>query len=118
MLLPRSFVRRPPLAQTLPHCVESGFGVVATFPVVAKQQVLGVYNLFYKEARTTTSEERHMLATLGKHLGAAVAILSPLYVGYFGVRSGVAGFAGESRVWRDLALPLSLPWTDWFAPVT
>jgi len=47
----------------------------ATFPVTAKQQVLGVYNLFYKEARTTTSEERHMLATLGQHLGAAIETL-------------------------------------------
>ena len=43
--------------------------------MTAKQQVLGVYNLFYKEARTTTSEERHMLATLGKHLGAAIETL-------------------------------------------
>ena len=67
--------RRPPLALTLPHCVEAGFGVVATFPVVAKQQVLGVYNLFYREARATTSEERHMLATLGQHLGVAIETL-------------------------------------------
>ena len=67
--------RRPPLALTLPHCVESGFGVVAAFPVVAKQQVLGVYNLFYREARATTSEERHMLATLGQHLGVAIETL-------------------------------------------
>ena len=67
--------KRPPLALTLPHCVEAGFGVVATFPVAAKQQVLGVYNLFYREARTTTSEERHMLATLGQHLGVAIETL-------------------------------------------
>jgi two-component system nitrate/nitrite sensor histidine kinase NarX len=67
--------RRPPLALTLPHCVDAGFGVVATFPVTVKQQVLGVYNLFYRQARTMTTEERHMLATLGQHLGAAIETL-------------------------------------------
>ena len=48
---------------------------MATFPVVAKQQVLGVYNLFYRESRATTNEERHMLATLGQHLGVAIETL-------------------------------------------
>ena len=51
--------KRPPLALTLPHCVDAGFGVVAAFPVTAKQQVLGVYNLFYgrhgrRRARSAT----------------------------------------------------------------
>ncbi len=67
--------RRPSLALTLPHCLEAGFGIVAAFPVAAQQQVLGVYNLFYKDARATTSEERHMLETLGQHLGVAIETL-------------------------------------------
>ena len=64
--------RRLPLTLTLPHCVDAGFRVIAAFPVAAQQQVLGVYNLFHREARETTSEERHMLETLGQHLGVAI----------------------------------------------
>jgi two-component system nitrate/nitrite sensor histidine kinase NarX len=64
--------RRIPITITLPHCREAGFTVVAAVPVAAQRQVLGVFNLFYREPHETGSEERHMLESLGQHLGVAI----------------------------------------------
>jgi two-component system, NarL family, nitrate/nitrite sensor histidine kinase NarX len=60
----------PPLP--LPYCREAGYqGVVAT-PIEAHGEMLGVFTLFFKEPREIGVEERHMLDTLGQHLGAAL----------------------------------------------
>ena len=67
--------RKKPITLTLPHCFEAGFRVVAAVPVAAQRQVLGVFNLFYREPHETSSEERHMLESLGQHLGAAIESL-------------------------------------------
>ena len=64
--------RRKPIVITLPHCFDAGFSVVAAVPVAAQRQVLGVFNLFYREPHETSSEDRHMLETLGQHLGVAI----------------------------------------------
>ena len=66
---------KPPLSVPLPHCREAGFAVVAAFPIAAHHQVLGIYNLFHREAREIASEERHMLESLGQHLGVAIESL-------------------------------------------
>ncbi len=49
--------------------------MVAAVPVAAQRQVLGVFNLFYRDAHETSSEERHMLESLGAHLGGAIESL-------------------------------------------
>jgi two-component system nitrate/nitrite sensor histidine kinase NarX len=67
--------RRVPLSVTLPHCREAGFGTVVAFPIAAQHQVLGIFNLFFAEAREVAAEERHMLESLGQHLGVAVESL-------------------------------------------
>ncbi len=67
--------RTKPITITLPHCVDAGFAVVAAVPVAAQRQVLGVFNLFYKDAHETSSAERHMLESLGQHLGVAIESL-------------------------------------------
>ncbi|MEP7183850.1 MAG: type IV pili methyl-accepting chemotaxis transducer N-terminal domain-containing protein [Betaproteobacteria bacterium] len=67
--------RRLPLTVTLPHCREAGFGTVAAFPIAAQQQVLGIFNLFYRESREVAGEERHMLGSLGQNLGVAIESL-------------------------------------------
>ena len=41
--------KRTPINITLPHCREAGFATVAAFPIAAQQQVLGIFNLFYRE---------------------------------------------------------------------
>lgn len=67
--------RRVPISVTLPHCREAGYGSVAAFPIAAQQQVLGVYTLFFRESRELGSEERHMLESLGQHLGVSIESL-------------------------------------------
>jgi two-component system nitrate/nitrite sensor histidine kinase NarX len=67
--------RKIPITITLPHCLDAGFSAVAAVPVAAQRQVLGVFNLFYRNAHETTSEERHMLESLGQHLGVAIESL-------------------------------------------
>jgi len=67
--------KRIPITLTLPHCREAGFSVVAAVPVAAQRQVLGVFNLFYRDPHETSREERHMLESLGAHLGVAIESL-------------------------------------------
>jgi two-component system nitrate/nitrite sensor histidine kinase NarX len=64
--------RRAPLTITLEHCRNAGYGTVAAIPVAAQHQLLGIYNLFYREPRDIASEDRHMLESLGQHLGVAI----------------------------------------------
>jgi two-component system nitrate/nitrite sensor histidine kinase NarX len=66
---------KPPISVPLPHCREAGFTVVAAFPIAAHHQVLGIYNLFHREAHEIPGEERHMLESLGQHLGVAIESL-------------------------------------------
>jgi two-component system nitrate/nitrite sensor histidine kinase NarX len=67
--------KRPPLSVTLPNCREAGFGTVVALPIAAQHQVLGIFNLFFREAREVAAEERHMLESLGQHLGVAIESL-------------------------------------------
>jgi two-component system nitrate/nitrite sensor histidine kinase NarX len=67
--------RRVPITVTLPHCRDAGYGAVAAFPIAAQHQVLGIFNLFFAEAREISAEERHMLESLGQHLGVAIESL-------------------------------------------
>ena len=67
--------KKRPLTITMPHCREAGFSVLAAVPVAAQRQVLGVFNLFYRDPHETSSEERHMLESLGQHLGIAIESL-------------------------------------------
>ncbi len=67
--------RRPPINITLPHCREAGFVTVAAFPIAAQQQGLGIFNLFYREAREIGSDERHLYESLGQNLGVAIESL-------------------------------------------
>jgi two-component system nitrate/nitrite sensor histidine kinase NarX len=67
--------KRAPINITLPHCREAGFATVAAFPIAAQQQVLGIFNLFYREARDVAGEERHLFESLGQNLGVAIESL-------------------------------------------
>jgi two-component system nitrate/nitrite sensor histidine kinase NarX len=67
--------KKKPITITLPHCLEAGFSVVAAVPVAAQRQVLGVFNLFYRDPHETSTEERHLLESLGQHLGVAIESL-------------------------------------------
>ncbi len=60
------------LPVALPHCREAGFAAVIAVPIEAHGEVLGIFNLFFREPRLVSVDERHLLDTLGQHLGAAV----------------------------------------------
>jgi two-component system nitrate/nitrite sensor histidine kinase NarX len=60
---------RPP---PLPHCRDAGYATVVATPVEAHGEVLGVFNLFFREGHAVRPDERSLLDTLGQHLGAAL----------------------------------------------
>jgi two-component system nitrate/nitrite sensor histidine kinase NarX len=54
------------------YCRDAGYREVVATPIEAHGEVLGIYNLFFREARSMSPDERHVLDTLGQHLGAAL----------------------------------------------
>ena len=54
------------------RCRREGFRTVTAFPISFKEQVLGVFNLYFNVTRQLTDRERHMLESLGQHLGVAI----------------------------------------------
>jgi len=54
------------------RCRREGFRTVTAFPISFKDQVLGVFNLYFNVAQELTDRERHMLESLGQHLGVAI----------------------------------------------
>lgn len=53
-------------------CRRAGYRTVTVFPICFKDQILGVFNLYFHAARELTERERHMLESLGQHLGVAI----------------------------------------------
>jgi two-component system nitrate/nitrite sensor histidine kinase NarX len=54
------------------RCRDAGFATVGVFPIRFRDQSLGVFNLYFRAPRELDAGERHMLETLGQHLGIAV----------------------------------------------
>jgi len=54
------------------RCRREGFRTVTAFPICFKDQVLGIFNLYFNVARELGDRERHMLESLGQHLGVAI----------------------------------------------
>jgi two-component system, NarL family, nitrate/nitrite sensor histidine kinase NarX len=54
------------------RCQREGFGTVTVFPIRFKDQITGVFNLYFKAAHELSTHERHMLESLGQHLGVAI----------------------------------------------
>lgn len=53
-------------------CRRDGFNTVTVFPIRFKDQILGVFNLFFNAQNDFVERERHMLESLGQHLGVAI----------------------------------------------
>lgn len=62
----------PPRGMKLGSCIREGFATATAFSIVHGKQRLGVYNLYYRETHPISSQERHLLETLGQHLGVAI----------------------------------------------
>lgn len=54
------------------HCLNDGFQSLSVFQIMAQDEVLGSFSLHFKTSRKLTVSERHLLETLGKHLGVAL----------------------------------------------
>lgn len=54
------------------RCRREGFATVSVFSIQFKNQVLGVFNLFFRSPREIDASERQMLEALGRHLGVAI----------------------------------------------
>ncbi|NMF99506.1 type IV pili methyl-accepting chemotaxis transducer N-terminal domain-containing protein [Aromatoleum toluolicum] len=63
---------RPDTALDLGACRRAGFKLVSATPIGANQQTLGIYNLYFREARLLGDSERQLLETLGQQLGIAI----------------------------------------------
>lgn len=61
--------RSPP---DLGACRRAGFKLVSATPIGANQQTLGIYNLYFREARLLGDSDRQLLETLGQQLGIAI----------------------------------------------
>lgn len=54
------------------RCQKAGYQTVSVFTIRFQRQMLGVFNLYHREPRTFSAQERQMLETLGQNLGSAL----------------------------------------------
>ncbi|PLC50767.1 histidine kinase [Pollutimonas subterranea] len=54
------------------QCSEEGFRGLAVFRIQAQKEVLGSYSLHFVHKLAFSADERHLLETLGQHLGVAL----------------------------------------------
>lgn len=59
-------------ANVMYKCQKFGYRTVSVFTIRVKRQLLGVFNLYFKEPREFNAAERQMLEALGQHLGVAI----------------------------------------------
>ena len=62
----------PSAVMTRESCRRAGFRAVSATAITANKRVLGVFNLYFSEARPLGETERQMLETLGQQLGIAI----------------------------------------------
>lgn len=61
-----------PGAPLLSNCVRDGYAAMAAIPVGSKNQVVGIFTLFFQEARVVADDELRLLEAIGQHLGVAI----------------------------------------------
>jgi len=54
------------------NCRDEGYRSVSVFTIRVKQRLIGIFNLYFHEARSFTPMEVQLLETVGQHLGAAI----------------------------------------------
>ena len=65
-------VAKPLRNMTRQTCAEEGWQTTSAFTISHNKQVLGIFNLYFKEGRSFSKAEICLLETLGQHLGVAV----------------------------------------------
>lgn len=54
------------------NCIEDGYAAMVAIPIRSKNQVFGIFTLFFHEERTVASDELRLLEAIGQHLGVAI----------------------------------------------
>lgn len=54
------------------NCRDEGYRSVSVFTIRVKQRLIGIFNLYFQQARSFTPMEVQLLETVGQHLGAAI----------------------------------------------
>lgn len=62
----------PPAGMKLMSCIREGFATATAFTIMHDKTKLGVYNLYFRRQQTLSEGEKHLLETLGQHLGVAI----------------------------------------------
>ena len=59
-------------ASRLGHCAREGFQTVISVPVRLHERMVGELNLFYREPRSLSDDDRALLETISSHLAGAI----------------------------------------------
>lgn len=62
----------PPAGMKLMSCIREGFATATAFTIMHNKTKLGVYNLYFRRQQSLSEGEKHLLETLGQHLGLAI----------------------------------------------
>jgi two-component system nitrate/nitrite sensor histidine kinase NarX len=62
----------PPKGMKLGSCIREGFATATAFSITHGKRRLGVYNLYFLQTHPVSAQEKHLLETLGQHLGVAI----------------------------------------------
>lgn len=62
----------PPKGMKLGSCIREGFATATAFSIIHGKRRLGVYNLYFLQTHPVSAQEKHLLETLGQHLGVAI----------------------------------------------
>ena len=54
------------------RCEKAGYNTVGVFGIRFRGRMIGLYNLFFREAHAISASERRMLEAVGRHLGVAI----------------------------------------------
>jgi len=54
------------------NCVRDGYAAMAAIPIRCKNQILGIFTVFFREARILAPDEFRLLEVIGQHLGVAI----------------------------------------------
>ncbi len=64
--------RQPGGTGLLMNCVRDGHAAMAAIPIGSKNQMLGLFTLFFPTGRTIEAHELRLLEAIGQHLGVAI----------------------------------------------
>ena len=62
----------PPEGMKLRSCIREGFATATAFTIMHNKTKIGVYNLYFLRPQALSEREKHLLETLGQHLGVAI----------------------------------------------